>query len=255
MTIVPLIGIGIFMLTSLVVGVRVIALWLRTRKLPELLLGISVLSMGFLAFAVGTAAKLLIGTNEELRGPLIVVGLTIEYIGSLAIAVFAWRVFHPGAKWATGVASLIGLLFVAAYAGELVSTEYLRYADSQPMSGPFVPLGLAARGLGPAWMAGECLRYHTKLRRRLRLGLADRLIVHRVGLWGIAIGATALAYVVTIGHRLIYGTGLREHVWALGAVSALGMVSAICIGIAFFPPRTYRSWAHRSSAPPPEGGR
>jgi hypothetical protein len=251
MKFVPLLGIVVFMLTALVVGVRVIGLWYRSRKLPELLIGIAIFCIGFLAFAVGTAAKLLLDAGGDVRGPLTILGLTIEYVGTVALMLFAWRVFHAEAKWAAALSALFGALVVAAYVGELGSGEYLRYADSTPISGPFVPLGLAVRGLGPAWMAFECLRYHAKLRRRLQLGLADRLVVHRVALWGIGIGASSLAYVTSIAHRLTYGTGLREHVWAISSVSLLGMISAICIGIAFFPPRAYRRWAHGNSQPPP----
>jgi hypothetical protein len=248
---VALLGIGLFMLTSLVVGVRVLALWFRTRKLPELLLAIAVLCIGFLAFAVGTAGKLLLDANYAARGALTILGLSIEYIGSGALLVFAWRVFRPDARWATALAIAFGVMIAAALTGELVSGEYMRYADSQPMRGPFLPLGLTARGIGPSWMAVECFLYHSMLRRRLRLGLAERLVVHRVALWGTGIGASALAYVASVAHRLIFGVGLREHVWAIGGVSVLAMISAICIGVAFFPPRAYRRWAEGSSEPPP----
>lgn len=246
-----LIGIGLFMLTSLVVGVRVLALWLRTRKLPELLLAIAVLCIGFLAFAVGTAGKLLLDADYGARGGLTILGLSIEYIGSGALLVFAWRVFRPDARWATALAIAFGLVIAAALTGELASGEYMRYADSQPMRGPFVPLGLTARGLGPSWMAIECFIYHSMLRRRLRLGLAERLVVHRVALWGTGIGAAALGFWVSITHRLVYGLGLREHVWAISGVSVLATISAVCIGVAFFPPRAYRRWAEGSSEPPP----
>jgi hypothetical protein len=239
------------MLTSLVVGVRVLVLWSRTRKLPELLLGTALLLVGFLAFAVGTAAKLLIQGADELRGPLTILALSIEYLGTSALALFAWRVFHPSDKWARALAASFGALMLAAFAGEILSGEYLRYADSEPISGLQVPFGLAARAIGPTWMAFECLRYHSKLRRRLRLGLAEPLVVHRVALWGIGIGASALGYAISIVHRLVYGVGLREHAWALLGVSALAMISAVSIGLAFFPPPGYRRWASGSSEPPP----
>ena len=129
--------------------------------------------------------------------------------------------------------------------GEIISNEYLRYSDSQPISGPYVPLGLAVRGAGPTWMAIECFRYYAKLRRQLALGLATPLVVHRVLLWGIGIGASAIAYAFSVGHRLVYGTGLREHDWAVTTVSLLALISAVSIGLAFFPPAPYRRWAEK----------
>jgi hypothetical protein len=244
-----LIGVALFMLTSLVVSLRLVWLYLRTRKLPELLMAVALLCTGFLAFAVGTAGKILIDASSSLRIGLTLLGLSIEYIGDAALALFAWRVFHADKRWSRLVVSLLGVVWIGAFLGELLSGEYLRYSDSAPATGPWIPLGLLARGLAPAWLAFECLRLHAQLRRRVRLGLADPLVTHRVGLWGLAMTASAGAYVVPIAHRLAYGTGLREHVWAISIVSALAMVTAICIGFAFFPPRAYRQ-RMQSLAPP-----
>lgn len=44
------IGFGLFCLSSLVVGSKLLRLWWRTRELPELLGGVSLLSMGPLGF-------------------------------------------------------------------------------------------------------------------------------------------------------------------------------------------------------------
>ncbi len=247
MKIVALVCLGLFMVSSLVVGLRVLGLAVRTRKLPETLLATALLCVGFLAFAVGTGAKLFIEGTEALRRTLTAVGLSIECIGVLALIAFAWRVFHPGKRWAAALAALLGLGIAAALWGEVGSGQYLRYADSTPMSGPWIPLGLAARGAGPAWMAIECFRFHAQLRRRARLGLAEPFVVHRVALWGTAIGASALAYTTSVVHRVIYGTGLREHGWALAIVSVLAIVTATGIALAFFPPRAYLRWIERRS--------
>ena len=53
-------GLLLSMVASLVVGSRVLALWWRTRKLPELLLAVATLCVGFIAYAVGTAGKILV---------------------------------------------------------------------------------------------------------------------------------------------------------------------------------------------------
>jgi hypothetical protein len=125
------------------------------------------------------------------------------------------------------------------------SDQYLHYANSEPMTGPYIPLDLAARGSGAAWMAIECFRFHAQLRRRARLGLAEPFVVHRVALWGTAIGASALAYATSVVHRVLYGTGLREHGWALAIVSLLAIVTAVGIALAFFPPRAYLRFIDR----------
>jgi hypothetical protein len=243
---VSLVGLALFMLTSLVVGLRVLALWRTTRKLPELLLAIALLSTGFISYALATVGKLFVSGSEDLRRVLTLLGLVSECSGIGALIAFAWNVFHKHEKWAAFLASLLVAAILAAVFGEIYSDQILRYSDSEQISGPYLPLGLALRGTGPAWMSFECLRYHAKLRRQLALGLVSPLVVHRVLLWGVGIGASAIAYVLSVVHRIVYGTGLRAHDWALGTVSFLALISAICIGVAFFPPAAYRRWAEKN---------
>jgi hypothetical protein len=241
-------GLVLFMLTSLIVSSRLWMLWWRTRKLPELLLAVALLCIGFLAYAAGTAGKLLVDGSEQLRSNLTVLGLGIECIGHMSLVLFSWRVFHRESRWAAVWALALCLFIAGALVGEVVSGQHLRYSDMQPISGPFLPLALAARATAPAWMAIECFRFHAKLRRRLAIGLAEPLVVQRVLLWGIGIGASAIAYAGTVLHRLVYGTGLRAHDWALSSVSLLATVTAVCLGLAFFPPAPYRRWVERRAA-------
>lgn len=248
------VGLVLFMLTALVVGARVLLLHRATRKLPELLLGTALILVGFLCYAVGTAAKIWVPADESTRAFLTAVGLAIECLGQMALILFSWRVFHATERWAKLVAAALVSAIGFALAGELASGEYRRYADLTPISGPWVPLGLSARGAAPAWMAIECLAFYRKARRRLAIGLAEPIVVNRALLWGVGIGASALGYVVSVAHRLIYGTGLRAHELALGLVSALALVAAACISLAFFPPEAYRRWIEQgASARTPPG--
>jgi hypothetical protein len=244
-------GLVLFMLTSLLVGLRVLALWWRTRKLPELLLAVAMLCVGFLAYAVGTAGKLFVEGTVEQREVLTMIGLSIECIGDVALIAFSWRVFRPREAWAGALAGTLTALIALAFVGEALSGELLRYSDLTPITGPYVPLALAARGAAPTWMAIECLRLHHNLRLRQRIGLAQPLVVNRVALWGIGIGSSSLGFSVSIVHRLVYGTGLRAHVWALSTVSLLATISALCIGLAFFPPPAYRRWVEGRPHGPP----
>ena len=106
MKVVALVCLGLFMISSLVVGLRVAALFLKTKKLPELLLATALLLVGFLAFAVGTAAKIFVEGTEALRHGLTLAGLSIECFGVLALVAFAWRVFHAKSRLATAFALL-----------------------------------------------------------------------------------------------------------------------------------------------------
>ena len=232
----------LFMVASVVVGTRLLALWRRTRQKPELLLGTALWCTGFLGFALGVVAQKLLSLPEGARLVLQVLDLSGEYAGAAALMLFAWQVFRRDEPWAAKLAAAWGLLCILALAGELGTGQYQRYTDSIPVQGPFVPFGLAVRTLAPAWMTVEAVRYHGMLRKRRRLGLASPLVVNRLGLWALASGASALGYAVSVAHRLAYGTGLDAHVWVVNGVGVLAFVSAVSIALAFFPPRAYRRW-------------
>jgi hypothetical protein len=244
-------GVVLFMLTSLVVGLRLLALWWSTRRLPELLMAIALLCVGFLSYAVGTAGKLLVAGTLEQRSLFTSIGLCIECAGHFALIAFSWRVFHKRDIWAGALAGVLCALIAVAFSGEVMSGEYLRYSDSQLISGLYVPIGLAVRGAAPAWMAIECFRLHGKFRLRLQIGLAEPMVVNRVALWGVGLGSSALGFALSVVHRLVFGTGLRVHVWALSTVSVLATITAVSIGIAFFPPQAYRRWIENRTAPIP----
>ncbi len=241
MRLLSILGVGAFMLTSGAVGTRLLLLWRRTHELPELLLTIALWCTGVLGFALGVMARLLHAAGIAAR-PVALAALSSEYIGCAALVLFAWRVFHPRDGWAKALAGVLIAVMLGSLLMEIGSGQFIHYANTQPSSGPVLPLGLAARGLGPAWLTWECFRYHAMLRRRLKLGLAEIAVVHRIGLWGMATAATAGGYVISVMHRALFGTGLQAHTWALGSVSALAFVSAIGVGLAFFPPPFYRRW-------------
>lgn len=242
MKLLSVLGVGVFMLTSAAVGTRLLLLWRRTHQLPELLLTIALWCVGVLGFALGMTARLLGATAAGAGTPIAVAALCAEYTGCGALVVFAWRVFHPRAKPAKGFASVLLTLMLAALLAELLSGQFFHYTDGGPISGAIVPLGLAARGVGPAWLGYECFRYHAMLRKRLELGLAELSVVHRVALWGVATTATASGYALSVAHRVVYRTGIQAHGWALESVSLLALVSAVGVGMAFFPPAFYRRW-------------
>ncbi|MFW6049825.1 MAG: hypothetical protein ACODAU_01555 [Myxococcota bacterium] len=243
------VGLVLFMVACIAVGLRLIRLWRITHLLPELLLAVALLGTGFLGFALEAAARMVPDLPELARLGLVLAGLSGEYLGAFALFVFVRRVFRPQARWAAVLAWLGGALLVTAVVGECASGQYLRYIDREPSRGPFVPLGIAARGLAPLWTALESFRYHRMLRRRVRIGLADPMVVHRVALWGTATAASLAAHVVAVAHRVRWGTALEADPWALNLVSALALVAATCIALAFFPPATYRQWVRRRGAP------
>lgn len=239
MRIVSLTGLVLFMLVSLAVGGRL--LWRGGRnRVPELLMGVALFCAGFLAFALGTAGKLFLDASETTRMGLTILGLSLEYVGNIAMALFAWRVFHRRSMIAMAVTTLFALAVCTALTLEITTGEYLRYSDAIATEEPWIPLALVVRAFAPGWLSFECFRFHASLRKRLRLGLAKRIVVHRVALWGVAMLCVTAGYSVSIVHRLLFGTGIAAHPWAVASVATGLLVAAVALGWAFFPPQGYR---------------
>ena len=235
------IALVLFMVVSVVVGTRLLLLWRTTRRSPELLLGLALWCTGLLGFALGVAARTLIDFPMS-RAILQALDLAGEYVGAAALALFAWRVYRPDVGWAKTLVIGWFVACLGGLTGEIVTGEYLRYTDDIPIHGIIVPVGLAIRGFAGLWVCAESVRYHGMLRRRLVLGLAEPLVVNRVGLWAIASGATAAGYMLSVVHRAVWGTGLVAHAWASGTTAAMALVAAVCLWLAFFPPKAYRRW-------------
>jgi hypothetical protein len=242
-------GLLLSMVASLVVGSRVLALWWRTRKLPELLLAVATLCVGFIAYAVGTAGKILVEGTPELRASFTLIGLSIECIGHVALVAFSWRVFRPREAWAGGLA---GLADGADCRGARRRGRLGRAASLLRHDPHLGALG-ALRARRP-WR-GAHLDGHRVLPAPFQVApapahrLAEPLVVNRVLLWGVAIGCPALGFAVSVAHRLVYGTGLRAHVWALSTVSLLATVSAVALSLAFLSPQGLPPLAGRAARP------
>lgn len=212
------------------VGVRTLRLWRRTRMIPELSIGVSVLSI-----AIGGVVFAALGSMQAEhggalpRGPVLVgiVALTVHLISCYA---GTWQVYRAKTGWATGL-FVIGSLLAVAWAG-LVMT-----ASSTVWWLPVMLLVL--RGGGMLWAAGEAFRYSTMLRRRVSLGLAEPMVAHRIWLWGVGAGAQTFVITMEIGCHALYGVSLAEFTAGIDAMAAFGLMGSIAVAFAFFPPRRY----------------
>ena len=75
------VGVATFALVSLVIGVRLLLLWRQTRKLPELLIGLSFLFEAVLTNVLNLLEKLSSRLPDALHGP-IHVGVVVSGTGS-----------------------------------------------------------------------------------------------------------------------------------------------------------------------------
>lgn len=227
-------GVLAFALASVVVGVRLLALWRRTRSLPELALGtgfvVGVL-FGFLPENLVLSTDLLPPAAE--RSLLAAAQIAIR-ITALALLVFTWRVFRPTEIWSAALVAVLSVtLFVTWFAFPLT----LAAAETR-VERIWCEIYTTSRTLCLLWGALESGLYWLRGRRRVRLRLADPLLVNRFLLWSIALaGTSGLMFSSTLAIWL--GRSATEASWVLGE-SLVGLVAAVSVGLAFFPPTAYR---------------
>jgi hypothetical protein len=228
-----LVGYGWFILTCLVVGVRVLRLALRTHQLPEWAMGIVLFCSGGIGYPLLFIQSLAV-IPDELRGLSFGAGLMAINIGSGALYLFNWRVFRQDSPAA--VLLFAGGLFVLAwsFAAEALITGF---ADGRILL--WYVLGSAARAIPYGWTAVESLRHYARLRRSLRFGLADPLVVDRFRLWGLGALAVFASFVIVFTSGVI-GDPTRHPPAVVAVAACLGMPAAMGLGLAFHPPAFYR---------------
>jgi hypothetical protein len=89
MQVVAALGMGAFFVVALLVAVRMLLLWRRTRGVPELCLGLSLLCIGPLGYSLMRLVMDLWPTNPDLAHALSLPGTFMLAFGASLNAVFA----------------------------------------------------------------------------------------------------------------------------------------------------------------------
>jgi len=231
-----ILGFGSFLGASAVVGVRLLLLARRTRRLPETALGLAFVLAGTLGYALlflsaqGAQGGAVLGLPAPwLRGA----GIGSTALGSAGLWVFTWRVFRPRARWALALCALGIVAALVGIAGEGLSTGFVRSER-----GPWFWLGFAGRSLPFAWASLESLLYHRRMARQAVLGLGNPGVQRRLLLWGVGSGAAAGIFAVGAA-TLLLTSAPSPFARPLSSIAAsgLGLVAAVAFWQAFFPGR------------------
>jgi hypothetical protein len=225
------IGGGAYALVAFVIGLRLLLLALRTRRLPELLVGAGVLCLAGLGYPLSAVVREAPELAGSVRGALGAAAGLLAAIGVTANTGFTWVLFRRGVRWA---AALFG--GVACLAAALFAAQSLRGGwDHGETFWGWLPIGIT---LSFGWGFLECGRYHLLLRRRLRLGLADPVVTDRFALYA---GATGLGVLTNLVGWVFWWRELEMLTHPLGAalLFALGSTSSVLMLLAFLPPRAY----------------
>jgi hypothetical protein len=240
-----LIGFGAFLSVSVVVGARLLLLARRTRKLPELAIGLNFLLAGAIGYALLLAAESLRLLPAPWDGRASFAGVTAISVGAAFVGLFSRAVFRPSSPLAgLALAALIGWLLLGVF-GSWVLHVLGVTGGLGGWLGRWAPnIGLL---LAYGWSAFEPLRFHLLMRRRMRIGMGDALVTNRLLLWGLGTGAIAAVAALHLVAQLFGRYELPPSL--VGVVSLLVLTTALCEWLAFFPPRAWRErFASRGAA-------
>lgn len=240
-----LLGLGIVaqIVVCAALGTRLLLLWRRTRKAPELAYGCAFLLLGAIGFPLSIPART--GLVEgAAAGALLALAFAAQNAASLSIGIATWKTFRPGAGGLLWVCWGLGALYVVSLLGQQLEVGFAGGRDG----GAFYHLGLLLRFAPFAWTCAESFRYHATLRRRRALGLADPVVTDRILLWGLASLSICLGFVVFFAGRLLTGNAAGSP-WVLAATSCVAVASSVAMTLAFFPPRAYLRRVSRRGAP------
>lgn len=226
-------GLLVMIVADLWVGSRLIALARRTRKLPEFAIGSSLLLLGGVGYPLAVAARQGVGGPEN-AALLVGTALMFQNLGCAAMAVGTWKTFRPEDPWGR---LACGLVF-ASLAMSWIAMAVLGHFSEAPGTTPSYWVGFAGRCLPFAWSAAESWHYHLKLRRRLALGLTDRVVTDRFRLWALAVSGGTAGFVV-FAIAAVRGIDVSTSPPVLIATSVAGLVAGFYMWLSFCPPRRY----------------
>jgi len=242
-----LVATAVYVGVGWVVGVRLLALARRTRSFPERALGVAECLLAGAVPPLFIVAQVL--SQPELLVRAAVFGGHLAYTaGSAVMILFTWRVFRRDEGWARTLTHVA--LFVLGIGGALGMARAF-FADGlselrDPQTTAFLVMEWVSF-VGFVWTALEAFLLHARLRKQLRLGLIDAVVVNRVLLWGVI----GLGGVLAAGAPLaasLEGLSVSTHVPTRLLCALATLASSVAAQLAFLPPASYLRWVRASGA-------
>jgi hypothetical protein len=226
-----------YCLASLIVGVRLVRLARRTREVPELMIGSCFLSGGLIGYPASVAAQLMVSGSPALARWMAGASSVGLALAAACMLVAWWKIYHPASRWGPWVVPIWSALLAVICVSQMGRpVEELGLGAN-----PSESYRVIAQGGAYAAIAFSGFRYHRLLRRRLGLGLADPVVANRIWLWNIAATAVTLQYSYALAVPWL--NSLFDAVSVAPAfIGTMGVVIALSITYAFYPPQGYLRW-------------
>lgn len=232
--------VSLYIVAGIGVGVRLLRIALRTKGLPEAALGITLFCFAALSQPAAILGE--VARQQEATG-LSGAATVVSWVGTFAalcgLAVFTWRTFRPGERWAAALCfACIGLDALAI--GSVVRNVAAGMPSAAASAGG-IAASCAVFAVVFGWGAAEGLAAWTASRKRERLGLADGAVTNRFALWTLS-STGGLASDLFLLVVVLAGADLTKDAAPQLAVAGSALLNAVCWWLAFAPPPVYVRW-------------
>ncbi len=223
----------------LTVGVRLLRLGQRSGEAPERWLGACFLGTGV------TAVLYVLPNLRPFESLWTALNFTarVAYIPApIMLALFTRRVFRPGERWGHWMVWVSAILLVSGVGGSALGGDLEGFS----ISNGWFWLEWVGYTAPFAWAGAETFAQYRHARRRVQLGLCDRLVCNRYLLWALFGVMQTCGSLVLLPQYYVYETTNRFTPTWDALYSGCEIASLVMIGFVFFPPAFYRRWIERS---------
>jgi hypothetical protein len=239
------VAVAVMVLSNAVVGIGLLRTAARTRRKPELLIGLGLFGMG----PVSQGLTAFAGTGRlpcgEVNTLLHALGTLGSGIGMACIYGFVLTVFRPGVAWARAVTAAAVVALAVSGAGAVLAVA--QAAPEVPSQQVLQSWGSAVLALFTGafgWAALESGAYYLRARKRLRIGLIDAAVTNRFLLWAVASGSCFVLGLFLLDIQLD-GRQLAGSLVPSLLIMGVSLLTGASMYLAFLPPRAYLAWLQR----------
>jgi len=228
---------------ELIVGGRLLRKALSRRAVPELLLGGQLLldALEWICWLVALYTPV---ADTPASGPF-AIGCRVGIALSIVCVLFFVRcVFRPKSRWALALAIGVSLMMATGLTVGVLLGDRMGFASGRI----WIWLELSGPEIAMLWCVAEASNHHRAMRKRVAIGLADRVVANRLLLWCYYAAASAVSqffYMVAVAIAGADGSYPFYLDTIMGIASSTG---GILIWLAFFPPPAYLRWVSRAPA-------
>jgi hypothetical protein len=230
----------VYVVSTTVIGARLLWLGARTGALPERLLGAGALLIGAIGFPL-SALSGFGGRAGDVHVSLWAASEALTQVGVVCFYAFNQQVFRPGRAAPRRVVALAAAALPVCL---VAATRSLAAAAPETSSVEATGLWLLACQLLYAgafvWSAAEGVRHHAAARRQVALGLLRPIVANRFLLFAIY-GSACTGVVLANAAAIVLGLDVTRSLVVVAPAALFAGVASAAMFLAILPPAWYRA--------------